>query len=277
VALRLIAGIAEGVLISLGYAAVGRSSNPNRSFGYLITLVLTYGALGLLVIPAALRNGGVRLIMVTLAVMAATGLLAVSGFPEGDDSAPAAAISSLRRLPTREAAMLLAVLAFFLSQGFVWAYLFLIGTQMGIGAQGVADALTVAQIAGIGGALSAATLGSRIPQLATLALGIACILLGLLLFSYRLNAAGYAFAAIAFNWAANLLTPFLIALVADLNQRLVQIAVALQMLGLAIGPALAALTVTSGRYSTMLTISAALAATTLLCGSYARARPMVSA
>lgn len=275
--LRLIAGVAEGILISLGYAAVGRSSNPNRSFGYLITLVLTYGALGLLAIPAALRHGGVPIIMLALAALAAAGLLAIGAFPEPDESSTAAAQSKRRRLPAREAAMLLAVLAFFLSQGFVWAYLFLIGTQMGIDSQGVANALTVAQIAGIGGALSAATIATRMPQLATLALGTACILVGLLLLSYRLSAVEYAVAAIAFNWAANLLTPFLIALVADLNQRLVQIAVALQMVGLAIGPALAALTVGSGRYSTMLAISAALAALTLFCGGYARVRPMVSA
>lgn len=275
--LRLIAGVAEGVLISIGYAAVGRSANPNRAFGYLITLVLTYGALGLLVIPAALRHGGVRTIMLALAALAAVGLLVIGAFPESDETPTAAARLSRQRVPARETAMLLAVLAFFLSQGFVWAYLFLIGTQMGIGSQEVADALTVAQIAGIGGALSAVTIGSRIPQVATLAIGTACILLGLLLFSYRLNAAEYAFAAIAFNWAANLLTPFLIALVADLNQRLVQIAVALQMLGLAIGPALAALTVTAGRYATMLAVSAALAALTLLCGSYAGVRPVVSA
>lgn len=276
-ALRLIAGIAEGILISLGYSAVGRSSNPNRSFGYLITLVLTYGALGLLVIPVALRHGGVRVVMMALAAMAASGLLAVGGFPETDESATVHAKSANWRLPARETAMLLSVLAFFLSQGFVWAYLFLIGTQMGIGSQAVADALTLAQIAGIGGALSVATLGSRIPQLVTLGLGTGCILFGLLLFSFRLNAVEYAVAAIAFNWAANLLTPFLIAMVAGLNQRLVQIAVALQMLGLAIGPALAALTVTSGSYSILLAFSAALAAMTLLCGAYAGARPLARA
>lgn len=276
-ALRLVAGSAEGILISLGYSAVGRSSNPNRSFGYLITLVLTYGALGLLVIPAALRHGGMRVVMMALAAMAASGLLAIGGVPRTDESASAQPKSPNGRLPARETAMLLAVLAFFLSQGFVWAYLFLIGTQMGIGSQAVADALTLAQIAGIGGALSAATLGARIPQLVTLALGTACILFGLLLFSFRLSAVEYAIAAIVFNWAANLLTPFLIAMVADLNQRLVQIAVALQMLGLAIGPALAALTVTSGRYAILLALSAALAAITLLCGAYAGARPLIRA
>ncbi len=272
-ALRFAAGLAEGVLISLGYAAVGRASNPDRAFGYLITIVLTYGALGLLGIPAAIAHGGMKSIMLTLASMALLGLAAVRWFPEpGRTAARSPASPSGLGLRRRELAMLLAVLAFFLGQGVIWAYLFLIGTRMGLGSQAVANALTIAQFAGIAGALSAATICLKLPRLLTLALGTVCILVGLLLFSYRLGALGFSLAAVAFNWAANLLTPFLIALVADLNQRLVQTAAALQMTGLALGPALAALSVTSGHYTTILLVSAALAALTLLFGGYAHGR-----
>ena len=52
-ALRFVAGLGGGSLVSLGFAIVGMSSNPDRNFGLMIMWVLTYGALGLFVMPAA--------------------------------------------------------------------------------------------------------------------------------------------------------------------------------------------------------------------------------
>jgi predicted MFS family arabinose efflux permease len=268
IAVRLLAGAAAGTLISFGYLMVGRASNPDRAFGYLITIVLAYSAVGLFAIPQALHYGGMRIIWVILAGMAGAGLLLIRYFPQHDPAAPVDGKPRLRGVRPQDAAMLLAVLSFFVSQGVIWAYLFLIGTSMGIDAQSVANGLTISQFAGIAGALSAAVISSRVPHLVTLVLGTTCTLVGLLLFSLRLQAVGYGIAATIFNWAANLLTPFFIALVADLNPRLVQTAAALQMLGLAVGPTMAAAVIADGHYSTAISLSGALATLSLICAAY---------
>ncbi len=56
---------------------------------------------------------------------------------------------------------LAAMFAYFLAQGVVWAYLFLIGISGGLTEQQVANGLTVSQFAGIAGALGAALSAGR--------------------------------------------------------------------------------------------------------------------
>ena len=53
VALRFIAGLGGGSLVSLSFAAVGLTNNPDRNFGLLIMWVLTYGAIVLWAMPSA--------------------------------------------------------------------------------------------------------------------------------------------------------------------------------------------------------------------------------
>ena len=55
-ALRFIAGLGAGSLVSLGFAAVGLTRNPDRNFGLLIMLVLTYGAVALWLMPSMVKS-----------------------------------------------------------------------------------------------------------------------------------------------------------------------------------------------------------------------------
>ena len=54
-----------------------------------------------------------------------------------------------------------AMFCYFLAQGVVWAYLFLIGMAGGLGEQAVANGLTLSQFAGIAGAMLAAIMAHR--------------------------------------------------------------------------------------------------------------------
>lgn len=265
VAIRAVAGVASGVLISVGYAVVGTATNPDRSFGLLITFVLIYGALGLWGIPALLDSIGVSGIMILLALMPIGGALLLAHFPA---TLPVAAIER-SNLPPRSglgALMLASLFAFFSGQGVIWAYLFLIGTNMGIDEQTVANGLTVAQFAGIAGAFAAAALATRVASTALLAVGIALSIAPLYFLTLQLDGFAYGAAISVFNWAANLLTPLLVALVARLEARWVQPAAALQMLGLALGPAVAAALIDAGGYSPVLTLCAGLFAASLALG-----------
>lgn len=235
--LRLLAGLGSGIVISLGYAMVGMAPDPDRGFGYLIIAVLVYGALGIFGMPQAAEALGTSGIFGLLALMAAAGLplLALVATP-----APAEGAVAERAGPRTGTKLLLgAVFLFFLGQGVVWAFLSLIGERMGIAPQAVANGLTIAQLAGIPGAF-AASLGQRIGHRLLIAVGSIGCVVPLAAMTLRLDAVGYGIGISVFNAAANLMTPLLVAIVAGIDEggRLVQRAAALQMLGLAVGPAL---------------------------------------
>jgi MFS family permease len=253
-ALRLLAGLGSGIVISLGYAMVGRAPDPDRSFGHLIVAVLAYGALGVFGLPAVGAMVGTGGIFVLLALMAAAGLplVLLVGQPA---SAPHA--SGQSGAPRDRAVLLLAaVFLFFLGQGVVWAFLSLIGERMGIASQAVANGLTIAQLAGIPGAF-AASLGKRIGHRRLVAIGSIGCVAPLAAMTMTLDAVGYGIGISVFNAAANLMTPLLVAMVAARDEdggRLVQRAAALQMLGLAVGPAISTPLI-GGGFGTILALS----------------------
>lgn len=266
VAVRFAIGLASGVLISIGYAVIGGTRNPDRNFGLLIMWVLTYGALGVFAMPSAFSVLGLNGVLVILALLAASGLCILRYLPDAvapaHDTGPQKPAGSLLG-----AGMILgAVFCYFLSQGTVWAYLFLIGTAGGGSEQAVANGLTVAQFLGIAGAFTAATWGPRLRHSTSLIAGISGGVLPMFFFLGAKGAVIYGVAVSVFNYAANYITPLLMAVVArcDRSGRLIVHAVALQMLGLAVGPALGAVAISPGNYRDAVLISMGLCVACLL-------------
>jgi MFS family permease len=145
---------------------------------------------------------------------------------------------------------LFAMLAYFMAQGVVWAYLFLIGLAGGLGEQAVANGLTLSQFAGIAGAMLAAIMAHRFGRSLPLTIGIlgGALCLYFLVGSFEFMA--FAVAVCVYNFAWNLTHPFLLASMASFDRRgrVVVYAVAMQMVGLAIGPGLAASVISEGDY-----------------------------
>jgi hypothetical protein len=198
---------------------------------------MRWSALGIFGLPQAAALLGAGGIFGLLALMAAAGLALL---PLIVQPAPAEAAGQAGGGPRAGPYLLLgAVFLFFLGQGVVWAFLSLIGERMGIAPQSVANGLTIAQLAGIPGAF-AASLGQRIGHRRLIAIGTIGCVVPLAVMTMRLDAIGYGVGISIFNAAANLMTPLLVAIVAGIDRggRLVQRAAALQMLGLAVGPAL---------------------------------------
>ena len=248
---RFVIGIGSGALISLGYTIVGLTDNPDRNFGYLIVLVLVYSALVLLVMPLVYGLVGMSGMLVFFAILGVTGLFLVRNLPtSGEEHAGVQELGTVLSLNLRLLA-LTAILAYFLAQGVVWPYLFLIGTAGGGTEQQVATGLTISQFLGIAGAFTVALLGMRFNRIVILTLGTLGGVVPLMFLFGLMGALVYGIAVGVFNYAANVMTPLLFAIIAGLDRtgRMVVHAVALQMLGLAIGPSLAALVINTGDYS----------------------------
>lgn len=254
---HFVAGLGLGGLISLSFAAVGLTRKPDREFALYLAWVLIYGAAGLFAMPVLLRTVGMAGFLCMMAALAAIGLPFIRFFaPSGASRAePNPDAIDMPRL--YKASALLGVLAYNIALGVAWAYLFLIGTQAGIPDQHVANALAASQVFAIGGALTAFFLGNRIGRTLPLSVGILGGALGLVPLTGRFALATYAASVIAFNYLWNVALPYLLAAMAnyDLRGLMVVRAIALQMIGLGVAPAVAAAVVAPGNFDQVILVS----------------------
>lgn len=259
-ALRFGAGLGAGGLVSLSFAAIGLTDDPDRNFGYLIMWVLIYGAIGLMLMPTAYDLGGMDTVLWFFALFPLVGLPFVKYLPDTGENAVAVEQDAVTLPVMLRGLALLAMLSYFLAQGVVWAYLFLIGLSGGLGEQQVANGLTISQFAGIGGAFLAALIGKRYGRSLPLTAGILGGALCLYFLVGELEFLIFALAVSLYNFAWNLTHPYLLAAMASFDRRgrVVVYAVAMQMVGLAIGPSLAASVIERGQYVNVNILGAAL-------------------
>jgi hypothetical protein len=137
---------------------------------------------------------------------------------------------------------LAAILSYNIGIGIVWAYLFLVGLDAGMGEQSVANALTVSQFLGIAGAFLAVVLEVRLGRLLPLAIGIIGGAASVYYLVGDIGGAEFWIGVCGFNFLWNLSMPYLLATLADFDHRghIVVHGVSMQFIGYAVGPAIAA-------------------------------------
>ena len=250
IGLRFVAGLGAGSLVSLSFAAIGLTRNPDRNFGLLIMWVLTYGAVVLWLMPSAYALAGMNGALWFFALFPLVAIPFIRFLPVTGENAVQVESDAVNLTGGMKAMALFAMLAFFTAQGVVWAYLFLIGTAGGLSEQEVANGLTLSQFAGIAGAFLAAVVANRFGRSLPLTIGILGGALCLYFLVGRFEFLIFALAVGVYNFAWNLTHPFLLAAMASFDRRgrVVVYAVAMQMIGLAIGPGLAASVISQGQY-----------------------------
>jgi hypothetical protein len=249
-ALRFVAGIGAGTLISLSFGAIGLTQQPDRNFGYLIMWVLTYGAFALWLMPTVYESAGLDGLLWFFALFPMVALPWLRNFPESGENIAQVEKDAVDLPATSRSFALAAMFAYFLAQGVVWAYLFLIGLAGGLSEQQVANGLTVSQFAGIAGALAAALTAGKYGRVVPLVIGIVGGAMTLYFLVGRFSMTTYLVAVSLYNLAWNFTHPYLLGAMAsfDRHGRTVVYAVAMQMLGLAVGPSLAASVIDEGVY-----------------------------
>lgn len=250
VLLRFLCGAGAGSLISLSFTTVGLTRNPDRNFGYLIMWVLLYGAIVLYLMPAAYSLTGMTGVLAFFAAFPLVALPLVRYFPTNAESAATVEADAVDLAPALKILALAAMFAYFIAQGVAWAYLFLIGTAGGLAEQQVATALTLSQLAGVAGALLPALLGHRFGRWRPLTIGIAGGAIALSFLVGRFAYLPFTLWVCAYNFFWNMTHPYLLGSMASFDRRgrVVMYAVGCQMLGLAIGPALAATVIPGGHF-----------------------------
>lgn len=247
---RGVAGLGQGAIISLSFTFVGLTARVDRNLAWYLVALLTYGALGLWMMPALLDRIGLAGLFVIFALLLTGGFAALRHVPA---SAEARAVPrrDVRQLgPAMLAVGLAGVLAYNMAQGIAWAILFLVGIDAGHSEAQVAQALFVSQIFAAVGALGSVFLGERLGRWPAIAVGVlagaGCI--GLLL--GRPALATFVIAVCGFNLLWNFVLPFILGAVSDFDPhgRMMGPAIAMQMIGLGGGPLLAAQLIGGGSF-----------------------------
>ena len=264
--IRFFTGMANGTIVPLCYVVVGLTATADRNFGLLIISLMVYAAVIFFAIPTLFAMAGLVGLLLVFATFAGLAFPVVRNVPTRGEQRAGAGEGALT-LPWSFRGMALGAMFFYFVSTFaIWTYMALIGRDAGIPAQQVANALTLSQFCGIAGAGVAVVLGSRFGRAWPLAVSIIGSIASLaILGSYR-TAMGFAMAACIFQLLWNTTHPYLLGAHAsfDRSGRQVTYAVAMQMMGIAAGPALAAAILTGGSYTQIIIMSAALLVATLL-------------
>jgi predicted MFS family arabinose efflux permease len=263
---RFIVGFGAGGLVSLSFTVVGLTAKPDRNFAYLIMWVLFYGAIVMMAMPTAYQLVGMSGVLVFLALLSAIGLYFVHFLPASGEEHAQAEKDAVNLPDNYKYIAILAMFLYFLGHGVVWAYLFLIGIIGGGSEQEIANGLTLSQFGGIVGAITAAMIGIKYGRSLPLSIGILGTFIPFFWLFGSMGALVYTIAVCGYNYSWNLTHPFLLAAMAsfDRSGRVVTIAVAAQMLGLANGPWIAARVFTEGDFSNVIWLGIMLFSASLL-------------
>ena len=264
--IRFFTGVANGTIVPLCYVVVGLTAAADRNFGLLIISLMVYAAVIFFAIPTIFALAGLVGLLLVFATFAGLAVPVVRNVPTRGEQQTGADEGALT-LPWHFRGMALGAMFFYFVSTFaIWTYMSLIGRDADIPAQQVANALTLSQFCGIAGAGIAIVLGSRFGRAWPLAITLIGSIVSLaILGSYR-TAMGFTVAACLFNLLWNTTHPYLLGAHAsfDRSGRQVTYAVAMQMMGIAAGPAIAAAILTGGSYAQIITMSAALLVATLI-------------
>ena len=254
---RFFTGMATGTIVPLCYVVVGLTAKSSRNFGLLMVTVMSYAAVVFVAVPSVFETLGFTGLVTFYALFSLLGLFAVRHMPtvgttQNDSAATGVTLSWTYRIMA-----LGAMFVYFIALFSVWAYMSLIGQDVGLTDQQIANALTVAQFAGIAGALSVIALGDRFGRALPLLLALGGSIVSIFIMGNYRMALGFTVAAALFNFFWNLGHPFLLAAHASFDQsgRQVTYATAMQMMGIAAGPAIAAAILTDGSFNQVLLLS----------------------
>ena len=241
---RFVAGLGAGGLSSLSFTAIGLTRNPDREFGFFIMWILAYGAIGLFCLPSFFAAVGLHGFHMGVLIATLASLLLIRFMPAhaaittGDHSEAVPLSRTVRWMAN------LSIFLFFLGCGVFWAYVSLIGDAEGLGAQPVANALSLSQFTGLAGALVAGLAGSRFGRAGPLqAATLLCAVSTAAIAAVDARAALlFGLLVCLFNFAWNVAQPVYLAVASALDRegRLVAQMVASQSCGLAVGPFLGA-------------------------------------
>jgi DHA1 family inner membrane transport protein len=278
---RVCAGIGEGLAIAVSFAALGSARNPDRAFGIYLVVGLTVSAALLAVLPLLVAAVGPSAIFTGLAALTLASAALVMWLPEQCPAAAASPGTAPIVSKPLTVSGLSGVFLYFIAQGAMWSYFERIGTASGIDPSIIGEATGLSSLAGVGGALIATSVCTRMGRAAPLVASGVLSLVSFLLLRGQVTPAALIVAGLLFNFAWNLAQPLLSGMcaAADSHGRVVVAMGCIQTVGFGVGPALAALLLRERDFSPVVWMSVSVLVVSLmivLYGLSAESRRVIS-
>ena len=258
---RVLTGVSNGVILSVVFAELCRSSNPDRYFGVYVFTQLSLQVLLLPLMPEAIAWGGMTVVFVFLAAASAASSLLVRYFPgplatREIPGTPAQLLETgeAERVRTWGVLALAAQGLYFLAPAAIWGYFESIGESFSLSMGSVGDALGLAAIAGIAGGVVVMVLGNRFGRIRSMGLGTAISVLAVWLLMTGSGFYGFLIAAALVNFSWNYTFPYQMGTLAlfDRNGSIAVLSLLVQTFGLSFGPLLASFLVIGGDFAPIL-------------------------
>jgi len=263
IATRAFHGFIGGALVGIGFAVMSRTSEVSRSFGYLLTIQFGLGGLGIMYLPSLVPMFGTKAMFLSLVAFSAVTLCMVpflAKYPAGEMHHERKA-GSIKIVPA--AAALLATFLFQAANMGIYAYAIGIGKFAGLDHTFVTSSLGVSAWVAIAGSVFVILLSTRFGRLrpVTAAVLVTAAATWILHYSH-VNPDSWvssvywlANAAIAIAWAFTI--SYLLGMNAefDTTGQMAALGGFASKMGLASGPAVAALIVGESNYGLVINVA----------------------
>ncbi len=267
-AMRFAHGFVGGMLVGIGFSIIARTTQPDRTFGYLLLVQFGLGGLGLMLLPPLVPQFGTGVLFGALILFSLSTLLMVpflTRYPVDAVRKPRVATAgSLRVVP-----LVLSLCATFLFQAgnmAVYAYVIGLGESAGLTMQFISPTLAAAAWIGIAGAGLVIVMSTRFGRVWPLAGAILVTAAGTWALHFSQSSLVYIVAncLVGITWAFCI--PYLLAMCAefDTSGQMAALGGFASKMGLASGPFVAALVVGTNNYGLVVNVGTAALVLSLL-------------
>jgi predicted MFS family arabinose efflux permease len=266
VAARICAGLGEGLAIAVCFAVLGSAPNPDRAFGIYLVVGLTVSAAVLALLPVLQSSFGSPLVFAGIGVVALASSALLVWLPRCSPAMDSWRESGTPFSMELAIAGLLGVFLYFIAQGAMWSYFERIGAASGVDPVIIGRAMGLSSLAGVGGALLAASICTSFGRILPLSVSGAVSLLSFWLLHGHVTPTALIISGILLNFAWNLAQPLLsgVCANADSRGRVVVAMGCIQTVGFGAGPALAALMLRGQDFSPAIWMSMGVLVTSLI-------------
>ena len=253
IALRFADGFIGGMLVGTGFSVIARTDGPDRTFGVLLFVQFGLGGLGVMMLPGLVDLFGTQALFLALIAFTTVTLLMLPFLPDYTvDEAEAAARKALHgKIKVVPLGLtLIGIFLFQASNNALYAYIIGLGEFFGQQGAMVTTTLGVAAWVGLVGAGLVVLLSDRLGYLKTLAAGLVVTIVGTWAFLHSDIAWVWITAncLIGITWAFTI--SYLLGLASrfDTAGQMAALGGFASKMGLASGPAIAALLVGESNY-----------------------------
>jgi predicted MFS family arabinose efflux permease len=263
IALRFVHGCVGGLSVGIAFSVMARTTEADKTFGYLLVVQYSLGGLGIMVLPPLVPEYGTWVLFAALSTFSVVTLCMVPflpDYPERSSARQGGEAGGAVDTGIQVGPLSLTLGSLFLFQAAnmgLFAYMIGMGRFYGLEEVFIGTSLAAASWVGVLGSVLVIFLSTRFGRLLPLVLGVVITVLATLALHWSGLPWIYAFAncMVGLTWA--FVIPYLLGMCAEFDRagQMAALGGFASKMGLASGPAVAALLMTGDNYGLIINVA----------------------